>query len=201
MTSKKELKPDNADKRHNLALYITGSRIVLSPVFVACFLFEATWAPGVCLGIVILMELTDLLDGFAARRRRQVTAFGKLLDPYADSIYRLTAYICFLWRDMIPLIPMVVLFYRDMTISMTRILWGKSGVSLAARVTGKIKAWFQALGIVFILFLATYRHSWEGHKAHPEYAYVAYAVMFAALVSGVDYVFASREMYKKELRS
>ncbi len=192
---------NKGERKHNLPLYLTSSRIVLSPIFVGLFLFDSAWAPSVCLFIVILMELSDLADGFAARRRQQVTTFGKLLDPYADSIYRLTAYICFLSRGMIPLIPMVILFYRDSTISLTRILWGRSGIALGARLTGKIKAWFQALGIICILVLAAYRESWEGYKVHTEYAVIAYLVMVAALVSGIDYIVASREMYKKEFKA
>jgi CDP-diacylglycerol--glycerol-3-phosphate 3-phosphatidyltransferase len=192
---------NNPERKHNLPLYLTSSRVILSPVFVGFFLFDSDWAPFVCLLTVLVMELSDLADGFAARRRQQVTTFGKLLDPYADSIYRLTTYICFLSRGMIPLIPVVVLFYRDSTISLTRILWGRSGVALGARMTGKIKAWFQALGIIMILVLAAYRKSWEGYSIHTEYAVVAYLVMVAALVSGIDYIVASREMFRREFRA
>jgi CDP-diacylglycerol--glycerol-3-phosphate 3-phosphatidyltransferase len=188
----------NGEKKHNLPLYLTSIRIILSPIFVGFFLVDSAWAPTLCLVIVLFMELSDLADGFAARRRQQVTTFGKLLDPYADSIYRLTAYICFLSRGIVPLIPVVVLFYRDSTISLTRILCGRSGITLGARMTGKIKAWFQALGIVIILVLAAFRRNWEGYSVHTEYAVIAYLVMMAALVSGVDYIIASREMYRRE---
>ncbi len=79
----------------NLPLYLTLSRVLLGPVFMAVYLYyqemgiPLVWLPFCLIFLAILSELSDLFDGFLARRHNKVTELGKILDPMADSIFRL----------------------------------------------------------------------------------------------------------------
>ncbi|NGX47790.1 MAG: CDP-diacylglycerol--glycerol-3-phosphate 3-phosphatidyltransferase, partial [Chlamydiae bacterium] len=83
----------------NLALFLTLGRIVLSPIFLLIYIYHVQLGislltlPFILIGLVVLAELTDLFDGMAARLRNQVTELGKLLDPMADSIFRLSVFL------------------------------------------------------------------------------------------------------------
>src|SRR5205085_953924 len=97
--------------------------------------------PFVLLALVIVAELTDLFDGMAARRRNQVTELGKILDPMADSIFRLSVFLAFTQGIVaLPLWLVLLFFYRDSIISMLRTICALRGFTLAARFSGKVKA-------------------------------------------------------------
>ena len=74
-------------------MYIWGSTIGLSPVVSVVVLWS----------LFILIELSDLLDGAAARKLNTVSGFGKLFDPFADVFARLTYFVCFSYTGIMPL--------------------------------------------------------------------------------------------------
>lgn len=117
------------------------------------FLNDSPTARYVVLGIVILSELTDLFDGYMARKRGQVTDLGKILDPMADSIYRDTIFLCLAVQQQVSLFLVLPILYRDSIISTLRTVCAYRGIVLAARSSGKIKAILQATVIIIILLL------------------------------------------------
>ena len=137
----------------NIAMILTGSRLVLSPLFVFVFLVDNFWGALACLAIAILSELTDLFDGIVARRRNEVTDFGKILDPLADSISRLTIFICFIYGGQAPIYLVVFILYRDSMVATIRTVCAYRGVVVSARRSGKTKAVVQATAILIILLL------------------------------------------------
>ena len=97
----------------SVANYLTFGRIFISPVFLLLYI-EAEWLgispvllPYVLLGLLTVSELSDFMDGYLARRMGQVTDLGKILDPMADSIYRISIFLAL--RSNIP----YSFFYRD----------------------------------------------------------------------------------------
>jgi CDP-diacylglycerol---glycerol-3-phosphate 3-phosphatidyltransferase len=134
-----------------LAHYLTFARLVLGPVFAYCFYYSMgcscrigwQWAS---LGILALIELTDAFDGRVARGRGEVTDFGKFFDPLADSVSRLAIFLGFLMAGIIPLWMFLVFLYRDGLVSAIRYMCIIRGVVVPARVSGKLKAIFQAIG-------------------------------------------------------
>lgn len=130
---------------------LTIIRITLSPLFILFFMINTAWSLFVCLLLFGVLEITDLLDGHIARRDDKVTVFGKLMDPFADSIARFTIFLSFLSADLAPLWMIAIFFYRDVLVAIIRVFAIKEGVVVSARQSGKIKAWFQALGILFVL--------------------------------------------------
>ncbi|HEX7509671.1 MAG TPA: CDP-alcohol phosphatidyltransferase family protein [Chitinivibrionales bacterium] len=151
----------------NLAIVLTLSRIVIAPFFALAFIksFSAqsplVWL-WVSVGLVVLIELSDLFDGRVARARNQVTDFGKLFDPAADSLSRQTIFLSFMVckAHIIPLWVFLLFFYRDAFLSVLRQWCAYHGIVLAARRAGKLKAVVQAIGAFCVLFVCI------GHAYH-----------------------------------
>lgn len=143
-----------------VALLLTLIRIFLCPIFLVVYLFHAkfgisvTALPYFLLFIVILCELSDVFDGVVARKRQEVTQLGKILDPMADSIVRLSVFLSFTQGIIkLPILLVLVFVCRDAVISTLRTLCALRGTALAARVSGKVKAILQAVAIFSILLL------------------------------------------------
>ena len=131
-----------------LPMILTWGRLALAPVFF--LLFELAGSGSPCLlfgvwGVFILSEVSDLLDGHLARRLRQESELGKVLDPFADSLSRLTYFIAFAGSGILPLWILLILVYRDVAVAYIRVMVSRDKVLLPARVSGKIKAWIYAV--------------------------------------------------------
>lgn len=143
-----------------IALYFTLLRLLLSPVFLVVYLYYQEMGislfvlPYLLFFLLGISELSDLFDGFFARKNNQVTELGKILDPMADSIFRLSVFFTFT-QGIIQLPLSLVLFflYRDSIISTLRTVCALRGVALAARLSGKVKAVLQGAVALFIITL------------------------------------------------
>lgn len=139
---------------------ITLLRLAICPFFLLIYCYPALFFvspaafPYVLLTFFVVTEGTDALDGFVARKFGQVTDLGKLLDPMADSITRISAFLAFTQPPVsLPVLYVFVLLYRDFGVGLLRSLLALRGVALAARTSGKQKAVIQALAIFSILAL------------------------------------------------
>ena len=177
--------------------YLSFSRLLLSPVyFTVFFLYDWTgrYLAVSLLGswvIFLLIELSDLLDGYVARKIGSASELGKILDPFADSISRLTYFICFAGKGIMPLWVLLLVVYRDLGVSFIRLLANRRGVTMGARLSGKIKAWVYALAGVFGMVLVTWDSLLNSSRILSIFQTVTY-VMFllcgcVALFSLVDY--------------
>lgn len=110
--------------------------------------------PFILLFLLILCELSDIFDGVMARRSNQVTELGKILDPMADSVVRISILLSFTQSMVaVPLLLVFVFILRDAVISMLRTICALRGKALAARFSGKLKAVLQAVSIFLIVIL------------------------------------------------
>ena len=133
----------------NLPNKITIARMFLVPVLIALYyLYPNTYAPAI---IFIIASLTDMLDGYLARKNDQITAFGKFIDPLADKILAITALILFVESKILPAIPVIIVIYREFAVIGFRLVAANRGVTIAAGKTGKIKTALQFIGISMIL--------------------------------------------------
>ncbi len=192
----------------NLPLYLTLSRVLLGPLFIAVYLYHAqmgipfAWMPFCLIFLAIISELSDLFDGFFARRHNKVTELGKILDPMADSIFRLSVFLAFTQGFLqIPLLVVVLLFYRDSLISTLRTVCALKGFTLAARRSGKIKAVLLAVVMFFILALMV-PYSMGlislGFLRSCSFWSVLLVALYA-VYTGYEYVYANRSYVKKIL--
>jgi CDP-diacylglycerol--glycerol-3-phosphate 3-phosphatidyltransferase len=156
--------------------------------------------PYILLVLAGISELSDAFDGALARKQNKVTDLGKLLDPMADSIFRLSVLLAFTQGAIqLPLLLVCVFFYRDIIISTLRTLCALRGIALAARLSGKIKAVIQATVVFFILILMV-PYSLGCLDLQLLQAISFYSVLTAAiytLYSGAEYIFANRKYIKK----
>jgi CDP-diacylglycerol--glycerol-3-phosphate 3-phosphatidyltransferase len=125
-------------------------RIVLTVPILCLQQYGGPVGLTVCLALVMVNELSDLLDGRLARRTGQVTSFGKLLDPMADSISRVSLFIAYAVSGWMPLWMTVVIFSRDVVVQYSRIVAASQGVVLAARLSGKLKGITQGTALVLV---------------------------------------------------
>ena len=192
----------------SIPFYLTLTRIILSPVFLVFYLYHdkvginRAAVPYILLILLSLCELSDFFDGFLARLHNKVTDLGKVLDPMADSIFRLSVFFTLTQGVVqLPLILVIVFFFRDSIISTLRTLCALRGVTLAARLSGKIKAVVQAITAYFILILMIpYTWGYLDLIAFQEMSF--YVTSIAALytwVSGIEYIYANKTFIKKAL--
>jgi len=190
----------------SLANYFTIIRIIISPIFLIIYIsFEdfgigLKFLPYILLTLTAISELSDAFDGYIARKYNQVTDLGKILDPMADSIYRISVFLSFTQPPInLPILLVFIILYRDSVISTLRTICALRGYALAARTSGKLKAILQAIAIFIILFMMI-PHSMGLMSDATIKFYSTWIVAIAAiytLFSGVDYIFANREYIKR----
>lgn len=191
-----------------IANYLTFIRIFISPIFLLiyvqhdAFYISSTLLPYVLLTLLICSEISDALDGFVARHFQQVTDFGKLFDPMADSIARISVFLTFTQPPVnIPLLLVFVFLYRDSVVSTLRTICALKGFALAARPSGKIKAVIQATVCIVIVILMI-PHSMGSLSDWSLQAYSTFLLAIAAVYtvySGVDYLFANGHYVRRVL--
>ena len=140
---------------------LTLTRIVLAPVFYLVYSIPDWTGQLLVPSVVVLwiiflvIEVTDLLDGMVARRRKLVTDVGKLFDPFADVISRVTYFICFFGSGFMPSWVLLVIVYREVSIGFLRSVMSRRGITVQANWFGKAKALVYSLSSAVALFLLT----------------------------------------------
>src|SRR6202165_2748101 len=130
----------------NLPNSLTVMRICLVPLLVVVLLtkFEGRQIVGVPTeivgaGIFALASLTDWADGYLARRRKQITPFGQLIDPLADKVLTSAALVSLIQMDLAPAWMVAVIIGREFSVTALRSLAYARGVAIAASPLGKVK--------------------------------------------------------------
>jgi CDP-diacylglycerol--glycerol-3-phosphate 3-phosphatidyltransferase len=173
----------------NLPNSLTIARMVLVPLLVVVLLteFEGRRIAGmpkelVAAAIFGIASITDWLDGYLARRRRQVTWLGQILDPIADKLLISAVFISLVQLNLAPAWMVAIIIGREFAITALRSLAYSRGVTIPASRLGKIKMGSQVTAILLLIV---------GWGPIPELAPLGYAalwvVMGAALVSAADY--------------
>jgi CDP-diacylglycerol--glycerol-3-phosphate 3-phosphatidyltransferase len=130
-----------------LADKITSLRLVLAPVFFMLYLLPGffpslgagTWTIPLLWVLFAISELSDMADGYLARRRGETSDFGRLFDPFADTLTQLTCFLCFVIDGILPAPLYLLVLYREYSILFLRNLMLKKGVAMGARIMGKLK--------------------------------------------------------------
>jgi CDP-diacylglycerol--glycerol-3-phosphate 3-phosphatidyltransferase len=108
------------------------------------------------LAVMVIAELTDFLDGLAARLTGKVSELGKILDPMADSMYRLTVFAAFTQVGWMPAWMLAIFIVRDVGVAYIRNMALQEGLSVAARFSGKAKAVVQGAAQIFAVAVAAF---------------------------------------------
>ena len=174
----------------NPANKATLLRILLVPLFVACFYLDSLVSHLIACVIFVFASLTDLWDGWYARRHNLVTDFGKLLDPMADKLLLCTAYIMLCSAGKVSGILTVVFVGRELIISAFRLIAVEKGVVIAAGRLGKIKTTLQCVSIVLLLL----DNPLFGLIGVPMDRIALYLAAFFTLWSLIDYLYKNRKL-------
>ncbi len=167
----------------NVPNVLTILRIVAVPVLVVALLDETPDGDVIAAIVFAVAALTDGLDGYIARRRQQVTTFGKLMDPLADKLLVIAALISLVSLDRLAAWVAMVIIARELAVTGLRGLAAERGVVIAASWLGKLKTGLQIAAILaLIAFDPT--PTWVDVLL-----YIAVAV---TVISGADYFFGMR---------
>jgi CDP-diacylglycerol--glycerol-3-phosphate 3-phosphatidyltransferase len=175
----------------NLPNALTIARIFLVPVVVTILLATSDPEARTLWGasLFLLAALTDMLDGYLARRRGQVTALGRLLDPIADKLLISSALIALVWRHTAEAWMVVIIIGREFAVSGLRSIAAHERFSIDVSKMGKGKMVMQVAAVVGLILGEKY-HGWVEITAE----ILLSAVVFFALVSMFQYF---REFWKK----
>jgi len=144
----------------NLPNYLTLVRIFLVPLLVVVLLTPYTekWfgiqSYVLAIAIFLVASFTDILDGHLARRRKQVSKIGALLDPIADKLLVSAALIVLVEKHLAPAWAVVVILGREFVVTGLRSVAATEGIVISAQKVGKLKMWFQCIAIVALLVAA-----------------------------------------------
>ncbi|MBF0427746.1 MAG: CDP-diacylglycerol--glycerol-3-phosphate 3-phosphatidyltransferase [Magnetococcales bacterium] len=135
----------------NLPNTLTATRIVLIPFFIGLSYLPGRW--GLILSAVLfsLAALTDWADGYIARREGLLTDFGRFFDPVADKLLVISAFVLLLALNRAPLILVLTLLAREITIMALRERMAGLGVSIRVSGLAKWKTGFQMTAIIMLL--------------------------------------------------
>ena len=163
----------------NLPNALTLVRIFAVPVLVALLMTKYMLVAAV---IFLAASLTDLLDGYLARKRGQITTLGVLLDPVADKLLISSAFISLIELGIVEAWMVVIIIGREFAVSGLRSIASTQGFTISASELGKIKMVAQVTAISLLIL---------GHQEFPSVyplgQYALYAVVLFAIVSAIDY--------------
>ncbi len=190
----------------NIANRITILRIVLTFVFMIFLNAGGLIYKIMALFIFTLAALSDLFDGWFAKRNNQVTDFGKIMDPIADKILVLAAFLSFVQIQLVPAWMVVIIILRELIITGLRLFALAKGKVLAAERVGKHKTISQMVSIFMVLGFIILKEFFKNINFWNEvgekfYLSAIYMVMLATviltLISGVSYLWKNRRIIVK----
>ena len=170
----------------NLPNFITLTRILLIPVFVVLFVTPTEDRSLSAALVFVIAAVTDLLDGYLARRNGQVTTLGKLLDPIADKLLVLSALILLVNLDRVSALVAILIIAREVAVTGIRAIAAGEGMVIAAETTGKYKMALQVVAIVLLILEDTFMSDFG--NLHLAGIFTLYLSLLLGYVSGGQYV-------------
>ncbi len=172
----------------NLPTALTVSRLVGIPVLMAVLLVSFPGHDQVAAALFIVFSLTDTLDGQLARRTGKVSDLGKFLDPLADKLFVLAVLIVLVQEGLVAAWVVLVIFSRELIITILRSVAAGQGRVIAAAPLGKTKTVTQMAAVTLLILQRPY-------PALDPFAGVAVAVAVVfTLWSGLDYLWRFRHL-------
>ena len=184
---------------------LTVSRIGLTFVFMFFLFSSGVIAKSLALLTFLVASFTDFLDGFIARGQNISTDFGKLMDPIADKILILAAFLSFVELKLVPAWMVVIIMFREITITGLRLFSLTKGKVIPADIGGKQKMVSQVVAILAILAFLIFREAgikvfdfWT-ERTEVVYKDTIFGLMLITttltLISGIGYLVKNRDIY------
>lgn len=191
----------------NLPNKISIARIILVPIVIALYLLSVieglAYFKLISLGILIISEATDFLDGYLARKNNQVTDLGKFLDPIADKVLTLSSLLLVVCDFTLPypygIVAYIIILARELIISSFRQIAATKNVVMAADKLGKLKTILLDIAIPS-LFLLAYLNTTSLDLFRNIVMYISYIFMglsvLLTVISGINYLVKNKNVLK-----
>lgn len=171
----------------NIANKLTILRVLFVPIFLLFMSINTKYSQIIAGVIFIVASLTDMLDGYLARKKNLITTFGKFMDPLADKILVSSAFIMLVHINLVPGWVVALILAREFTITGFRTLAASNGKTIAASSLGKLKTISQLSSIIFLLFSLNQTLKTIGNI-------LLYISLVLTLVSGLDYLYKNKHV-------
>ncbi len=172
----------------NLPNVLTLVRILLIPVFVVLMIDPAPDRSLSAAVVFVVAAMTDLLDGYLARKTGQITKLGRLLDPIADKLLVLSALILFVQLDRVTALVAILIIAREVAVTGIRAIAATEGMIISAETTGKYKMALQVIAIVLLILEGTVLN--EIGNLHLAGIVTLYLSLILGYISGAQYVWS-----------
>lgn len=167
----------------NLANRLTMLRIILVPVFLFFIAIKVKYGIYFATAVFIIAALTDTLDGYVARKRNQITKFGKFMDPLADKLIVTAALVSLVELKQLSSWVVMIIIAREFAITGLRAVAASEGVIIAASKWGKAKTVTQIIAIIATLMQIKYS------------MVLIVIALIITIISGVDYIYKNRHVF------
>lgn len=167
----------------NIPNSLTLLRISLIPIFVIFLTVRIPYGNYLAAFVFIIAALTDSLDGYLARKWKQVTKMGIILDPLADKLLITAALISLVELGQIAGWIAIIILGREFAVSGLRIIKAEEGIIIAASKLGKIKTISQIVAVVLIILKNVYYPYFK----LPIGIWAMYIALAITVVSGIEY--------------
>ncbi len=185
----------------NTANKLTVLRILLIPLFLLALLLPAWWAAflpyshWIAALIFLAAAITDILDGNYARRHNVVTDFGKLMDPIADKLLIVAAFVMLSCttdplhpRYLLHPVVTILFIAREFLISGVRQIAASKGVVIAAAKLGKFKTLFQDIVVMSLLLYDEFPFRYLNPYLWILVEILIYVALALSIVSAIEYI-------------
>jgi CDP-diacylglycerol--glycerol-3-phosphate 3-phosphatidyltransferase len=170
----------------NTANYLTIARVVMIPIFLVLMYLNFPGSHYWALAVYVIACLTDLADGYIARHYKQVSDFGKFMDPLADKCLVMAALCCFVEQGSMAAWILAVVLVREFAVSGMRMVAVEKGRVIAAGWSGKVKTASTMVCICLILF-----------GMPPVVNTICqWIILLTTVYSGVEYFWQNRDVFK-----
>ncbi len=173
----------------NLPNKLTVIRVLAVPFFVVIYSLGYTVLATI---LFCVASATDALDGYIARKRGLVTNFGKIMDPLADKIIVIAAFVMLVEDKKVAGWMLIVILAREFIVSGLRIVAAADGNVIAAGLSGKLKTITQMLAIPLLLL-----NNWPLGNSFPLDQVLLWICVILTIISGAEYVYKNKNIFLK----
>lgn len=167
----------------NIPMILTITRMIAIPVLVVVMLSHFPGQEIVAFAIFVFACLTDMLDGFWARRKKMTTVLGSLLDPLADKLLIASALICLVESHVVASWMAIIIIGREIAVTGFRAIASSRGYNIPASGWGKLKMIFETVTVAILILGPNYL----GILYRLAHTVGLWLIVFMALFSAVEY--------------
>jgi len=188
----------------NTANKLTMVRVILIPIFLVLLYLDFQYSRYFALGVFILAGLTDIADGVIARRRNQITDFGKFMDPLADKILTFAAMLWFVEIGMMPAWLVLIVIIREFMVTGIRLVAAAKGRIIAATASGKIKTLVTVICLITMFLIEDFKAIFVYFNLNfpiDTWLLITCWILIGSttVISGIEYFIKNKDIMKMEM--